>query len=276
MLYQNILGEHAPYQAFVGTMSGFPAHRHADLEFSYCLSGKFSVLLDRTPHTVRAGELLLVAPMVLHEIPTSHDPDRRVLTVVLGPSLLREDFAPFSGTAFERAVLSPAALGGDGLKAALDRVAALTGSTAHADRLALTGALFSIASHLATALTRETPSESRTDLRGVAGIEPALEMIWHGYRAPINIDMAAAATGYGKSNFCKIFKTVTGESFHSALNRRRVRVACDLLRGTNLPIADVGVEVGIPEPKTFSRVFRSIEGITPGEYRKQARGENRK
>ena len=276
MLYQNILGEHTPYQAFVGTMSGFPAHRHADLEFSYCLSGEFSVLLDRTPHTVRAGELLLVAPMVLHEIPTSHDPDRRVLTVVLGPSLLREDFAPFSGAAFERAVLSPAALGGDGLKAALDRVAALTGSTAHADRLALTGALFSIASHLATALTRKTPSESRTDLRGVAGIEPALEMIWHGYRAPINIDMAAAATGYGKSNFCKIFKTVTGESFHSALNRRRVRVACDLLRGTNLPIADVGVEVGIPEPKTFSRVFRSIEGITPGEYRKQARGENRK
>ena len=276
MLYQNILGEHAPYQAFVGTMSGFPAHRHADLEFSYCLSGEFSVLLDRTPHTVRAGELLLVAPMVLHEIPTSHDPDRRVLTVVLGPSLLREDFAPFSGAAFERAVLSPAALGGDGLKAALDRVAALTGSTAHADRLALTGSLFSIASHLATALTRKTPSESRTDLRGVAGIEPALEMIWHGYRAPINIDMAAAATGYGKSNFCKIFKTVTGESFHSALNRRRVRVACDLLRGTNLPIADVGVEVGIPEPKTFSRVFRSIEGITPGEYRKQARGESGK
>ena len=267
MLYQNILGEHAPYQAFVGPMNGFPAHRHADLEFSYCLSGELSVLLDRTLHTVRAGELLLVAPMVLHEIPASCDPDRRVLTVVLGRSLLREDFAHFSGAAFEQAVIAPTELGGDALTAELDRAAALAGSTAHADRLALTGALFSIASHLAAALTRPTPSESHADLRGVAGIEPALEMIWHGYRAPINIDMAAAATGYGKSNFCKLFRAVTGETFHRALNRRRIRAACDLLVSTDLPIAAIGAEVGLPEPKTFSRVFREIEGVTPGAYR---------
>ena len=79
-----------------------------------------------------------------------------------------------------------------------------------------------------------------------------------------------AATGYGKSNFCKIFRAVTGETFHHALNRRRIAAARDLLRGTALPIATVAAEVGIPEAKTFSRVFYEVEGVTPREYRSRA------
>lgn len=269
MLYQNILGDSAPYQVFVSGMNGFTAHRHADLEFSYCLAGEFTVLLEHQPYTVRAGELLLVAPMSLHEIPPSHEPARRVLTVVLGSALLREDFAPFAELAFRTPVLRPEALaGGEALAEVLLRVAALAGSTAHADRLALVSGLFSVAASLAAELTGKDATAPAGDLRGVAGVEPALELIWHGYRAPLTVGDAAAATGYGKSNFCKIFRTVTGETFHRALNRRRIRAACDLLRTTDLPIAAVGTEVGIPEAKTFSRVFREVEGCTPGEYRR--------
>lgn len=272
MLYQNILGERSPYQAFVTGMNGFPAHRHADLEFSYCLAGEFSVLLEHRPYTVRAGELLLISPMTLHEIPPSQDAGRQVLTVVLGPSLLREDFAPFTAGSFRTPVLRPEQCeGGEALSAALLRVAALAGSPTHADRLALLSGIYAIAAALVGELSLPT-GEAAGDLRGVAGIEPALELIWHGYRAPLTVATAAAATGYGKSNFCKIFRTVTGETFHRALSRRRIRAACDLLRTTDLSIAAVGAEVGIPEAKTFSRVFREVEGMTPGEYRRQRKG----
>ena len=272
MIYQNILGERTPYQAFVSGMSGFTAHRHADLEFSYCLAGEFTVLLEHQPYTVRAGDLLLVAPMTLHEIPPSHEPARRVLTVVLGPALLREDFVPFAGAAFRTPVLRPETLmGGDALTGALGRVAALAGSSTPADRLALLSGIFSVAASLAAELAGGDAPQPTGDLRGVAGIEPALELIWHGYRAPLTVEDAAAATGYGKSNFCKIFRAVTGETFHHALNARRIRIACDLLRTTDLPIAAVGAEVGLPEAKTFSRVFREVEGMTPGEYKRRSR-----
>ena len=30
----------------------------------------------------------------------------------------------------------------------------------------------------------------------------------------------------------------------------------------------VGREVGIPEPGYFSRVFKKVEGVAPGEYRR--------
>ena len=269
MLYQNILGERALYQAFVSGMGGFSAHRHADLEFSYCLSGEFTVLIEHHPYTVRAGELLLAAPMTLHEIPPSCDPTRRVLTVVLGPALLREDFAPFADCTFRHPVLRPEeTANGEAFTAALSRAAALAGSTAHADRLALLSDIFEVASCLAAMLAEER-AHPMGDLRGVAGIEPALELIWHSYRAPLTVEEAAAVTGYGKSNFCKIFRTVTGETFHRALNNRRIGIARDLLRTTDLPIAAVGAEVGLPEAKTFSRVFRELEGMTPGDYRRR-------
>lgn len=265
MLYQNILDESAPYRVFVASMSGFPAHRHADMEFSYCLTGEFEIILDRRPYTVHAGDLLLISPMVSHEIPPSYAPERRVLTGVLGPSLLREEFSLFSEVPFPSPLLRESEIP-SALKEALLLAAERSSATSHEGRLSLLASLFGIASQLAALLSQE--GREHGDLRAVAGIEPALELIWYGYRAPLTVEMAADATGYGKSNFCKIFRTVTGESFHRALNRRRIRAACDLLETTALPISAIAAEVGLPEPKTFARVFREVAGCTPREYRK--------
>ena len=81
------------------------------------------------------------------------------------------------------------------------------------------------------------------------------------------MEEVAAATGYGKSNFCKIFKEVTGETFHSVLNKKRIQSACDLLSETNMQISEIAAQVGFMETKTFCRVFKSSMGISPGAYR---------
>ena len=106
------------------------------------------------------------------------------------------------------------------------------------------------------------------ELSMVESIERALEMIYYDYKKTITVDDAAAATGYGKSNFCKIFKSVVGEGFHKALNRQRVRCAAGLLAHTSMSVADVAEEVGFCEAKTFCRVFGTVMGMTPGEYRR--------
>ena len=94
-------------------------------------------------------------------------------------------------------------------------------------------------------------------------------MIYYDYASPLTLDDAASATGYGKSNFCKIFKEITGDTFHNVLNRQRIQSACDLLKETNLPISDIAIQIGFGEPKTFCRIFRSITDMTPRDYRKK-------
>lgn len=77
------------------------------------------------------------------------------------------------------------------------------------------------------------------------------------------------------SNYLSMkFKKETGKPFSEFLLEIRLRYAKELLSGTNLPIAAVAEESGIPDNNYFSRIFRQREKLTPREYRKKKQKEN--
>ena len=43
------------------------------------------------------------------------------------------------------------------------------------------------------------------NIHSVANIDNALELVYYHYNEKVTVDDAARLTGYGKSNFCKIF-----------------------------------------------------------------------
>ena len=269
MLYQKILTEEQPYQLHLGRLSGFAEHRHADMEFNYCVCGSFDVIIDKRRYHVRAGEMSLIAPGVSHSFPASDGADRQVLTGVVGSSLLKRGFEQFTKCGFSDPVCRlsdrPA------LREALDEMVALYGEWTEKGVLLLTAALYRVCAYLMDELSDADAALERSanDLGIVANIEKALELIYYDYKNDLTVEDAAAATGYGKSNFCKLFKRVTGAGFHQALNHRRVRVACGLLTQSDLSVAEIAAEVGFSEAKTFCRVFKETEGVTPGAYRRK-------
>ena len=91
MLYQKILTSERPYIMTVGRLSGFDEHRHADLEFNFCLDGGFDIVIEKERYRVGAGEMTFIGPMASHEIPSS-DENRLVITVVVGSSFLKKFF----------------------------------------------------------------------------------------------------------------------------------------------------------------------------------------
>ena len=267
MLYQKILTEAQPYQLILGGMSGFAEHRHADIELNFCVRGSFEVIIDKERYQVREGEMSMIAPGVSHAFPSSRQPERRVLTVILGTSLLKKHFAHFAKCTFLHPVCRVnGEAGREMLAEALQNMVTLYEERTEKSELLLTAELYRVCA----CLLDEMPQEERggVDRHTVASIEPALEMIYYDYQKALTVEQAAAVTGYGKSNFCKIFKRITGIGFHQALNHRRVRVACGLLTETDTAIAGIAAEVGFAETKTFCRVFKHIEGKTPGEYRR--------
>lgn len=271
MLYQKIITGETPYHVSVGHIKPFAEHRHADIELHYCLSGSLDIVIDKTLYHLCSGELALVLPMVSHGIPASSTAEHRVLMAILGPSFLKKQFAHFSKSLFRSPVciLSGESEAQKELIRLLSESATLATSTEmHADLL-LTGNLYRICAYLLREYTvREELAENARAPRNVANVEKALELIYYRYAEPITVEDAARATGYGKSNFCKIFKGTVGDTFHSLLNRQRVESACELLRETDLPVAEIAVQVGFGEAKTLCRVFKSLLGRSPGEYRK--------
>ena len=70
------------------------------------------------------------------------------------------------------------------------------------------------------------------------------------------------------------FRQETGKSFSEYLMDVRLTYARQLLARTDLPIASVAEECGIPDNNYFSRVFHQAEGCTPRDYRIKVRKRN--
>ncbi len=272
MLYQQILTGKTAYRVSTGNMSrGFNEHRHADIELHYCLKGSFDAVIDKTSYRVNEGDMILISPMQSHEFEDCANPDTLILTVIVGPTLLKEHFDKFSSERFP----SPFCQFNDTVKThrklrnLLSECAELVDTPSETSELIIKGNLYKIMAYSLIAFGTTCNETSRTgDFKMVSKIEKALELIYYHYSEPITIDDAANATGYGKSNFCKIFKNTVGDTFHNVLNRQRVENACILLKETATPISEVAQQVGFGETKTFCRVFRAIMGLTPGGYRK--------
>lgn len=70
----------------------------------------------------------------------------------------------------------------------------------------------------------------------------------------------------------RIFKEEIGENFVDYLARLRMDEAKRLLTETSEPVQNIAERVGYLYPMSFIRVFKKLEGVTPGEYRKERSG----
>ncbi|UJF34293.1 helix-turn-helix domain-containing protein [Paenibacillus hexagrammi] len=68
--------------------------------------------------------------------------------------------------------------------------------------------------------------------------------------------------------FSTLFKEINGEKFIDYLTRIRMDHAKLLLRSSETSIQDIAISVGYVHSFSFIRVFKKLEGMTPGEYRK--------
>lgn len=269
MLYQKIHSGDRPYAISMGAFSPFQEHRHADFELNFCVEGSFDILADKRPYHVEAGCTTLLPPMCAHEIPV-HDNERTVITLTVGMSLFKRYFSEFSRVCTEAAVYDLRTPEYQKIYELFMECAEAIREKNDTSELLLTGNIYKIFAYLFGKPAPASPeNESGTDYRKIENVEKALDLIYYNYKEALSVEYVAALTGYSKSNFCRLFKKVVGESFHQALNRQRISNAAGLLRATDMAVADIAAEVGFSEAKAFCRVFKSIYGVTPGQYRRQ-------
>ncbi|MDD3335831.1 MAG: helix-turn-helix domain-containing protein [Eubacteriales bacterium] len=87
------------------------------------------------------------------------------------------------------------------------------------------------------------------------------------YTSDISLDTASAALGLSPSYIGLIFRRVGETSFARAVTETRVSRAKELLKTTDLTVYEIGRRVGVDNQNTFIRIFKKLEGVTPGQYR---------
>jgi AraC family transcriptional regulator len=140
------------------------------------------------------------------------------------------------------------------------------------------GRLFleSIEMAVAAVLTRSY-SVSRQTVRSYRSqLPPArLRNVVEFVRARIGEDLSlqkmAEVAGLSVTHFSSMFRESVGESPHQFVLRQRVQCAKELLCLRDMRMLDVALACGFKTQQHFSRVFRSIHGASPKEYRHQCR-----
>jgi YesN/AraC family two-component response regulator len=88
------------------------------------------------------------------------------------------------------------------------------------------------------------------------------------YTQRITLDALSELFYINKYYMTRKFKEQFGVTILSYIDHVRITRAKQLLRFSDLTVEAIGREVGIDECTYFNRVFKKVEGVTPGEYRR--------
>ena len=88
------------------------------------------------------------------------------------------------------------------------------------------------------------------------------------YREKVTLEQLGAVSSTNPFYLQKQFKRYTGQSPTEYLIYLRMTNAKKLMRTTHLSIGEIASEVGIDNHNYFTRQFKSVEGLTPQEYRR--------
>ncbi|BEP42892.1 helix-turn-helix domain-containing protein [Variovorax sp. V15] len=92
----------------------------------------------------------------------------------------------------------------------------------------------------------------------------------------IGLDGAAAEAGLSSFHFLRLFSQVLGVTPHQYLVRSRLRHAARLLADDDSrPVTEVALDVGFADLSNFVRTFHRAAGVSPGGFRKAARGDRK-
>jgi len=102
--------------------------------------------------------------------------------------------------------------------------------------------------------------------KGGRGVRRALEYLDARFTGNISLSELACTADMSEFHLLRQFRAEVGLPPHAYLVQKRIDYARTLL-SRGLPIVQVSLEAGFADQSHFTRRFRKIVGITPGQYR---------
>lgn len=122
-------------------------------------------------------------------------------------------------------------------------------------------------------LPRADQAEESPITEMLSNLEKIFLYVEENYQRPISLKDGADVLGFSTSYFARFFKKYSGETFLNYLNAYRINKARDMLFMDNCSISRISEQVGIPNVKTFNRLFKQRIGTSPMLYRKSILGQ---
>ena len=102
-----------------------------------------------------------------------------------------------------------------------------------------------------------------------ARLRKVTELVYAKIEDDLTLEQMAQSVGLSVAHFAQMFRKSTGESPHQFVLKHRVERAKQMLLAAETRVLDVAVACGFKTQQHFARVFRSMCGASPTEYRQE-------
>lgn len=228
-------------------------HLHRDLEFSLVLEGEMEVTVQGRTETARAGDLVLVLSNEVHAYHTRRH--SRVLVCPFSGGFVHDFMREIEGKTGAQSVFSCDETLREYIKSCYLK-------PDWPDKMTLKATLYGICARYLQCVPLRPIRGNHDEL-----LHQLLSYVMENYRENITLKTAARAIGYDENYLSRYFHQAVGMNFRRFLNQYRIEYACHLLQNRAANIADVALQAGFQNIRSFNRAFQDVMGKTPTEYR---------
>ena len=235
-------------------------HIHQHLEMIIALEGEISIEVDGVKYSLKSGDACVIAPLRLHTVCGQGD-FKMWMSVFSAPCIPDWQLDGDLLSKRQNPIFTPE-------RELLDYARATLPIEEGSPVVYFDDIPKSIRSALYALLTDycdKIPESCATGER--SALYRAVLYIGEHFREKISLSSVGKALGYNPKYLSQCFSTLPNMSFNSLLNSCRIELAKTMLIGTELKVIEIAYECGYSEERTFRRVFTSLVGHSPSEYR---------
>lgn len=228
-------------------------HLHRDLEFVLVVEGEIQIDVDNRREIARKGDLALLLPNQVHAfLTTDHS---YTLICPFSGDLVNTFMRQIEGKTGQYSVFHC----DDGLFTYLLNRYDENGPM---DAMTVKATLYAVCAQYLRCVPLTENKQKNDDL-----LNRMLDYIEQNYKDDISMKTAALSLGYNESYLSRYFHGMVGMNFRQFINQYRIEYACHLMNRGNTGMADIALESGFQNIRSFNRAFKTVVGKTPSEYK---------
>lgn len=251
IVYENKI---LPINRMFGSMLGRTVHMHKELEVIYVRHGKAVAYADKNSYLLNSGDMFITFPNQIHYYETLKNGEFIVL--IFSPNILHEISSEVSKSIPDTNFF-PA--GNREIEEIFDKIYTVSGE--YAD-VAMSGYIHLLMSMILPQVTLKTVAAEKN-----SAFYSVIDYCTHNFREDISLDTVAERLHLSKYYISHLINKKIHQNFNEYINNLRIGEACNLLKETDLKIADISENIGFGTIRSFNRSFKQVMGVSPAEYR---------
>ncbi len=252
-------------------------HYHSLIEISLILGGKGCYKINNKLYSIGAGDIFFFRPNESHCLTNVEEGGIQFLNVHISPYYLYTNFHNPLGSNYIKLLTAGFPLKSNKMNDTLTEAQAESVRnlmlTVHREfESSESDYTTLVCNHISTIMILFSRyygeiGLSRKDRQSHKKLLLAIEYIDAHYKECITLDALAQRVAYSRCYFSSVFRKSMGMSLWDYITIKRIEEAVNMIKTTDLNIADVALECGFNSVVNFNKLFKKYTNLTPSCFR---------